>query len=224
MLSGIGKAGYMIAHELNNLLTPVSSYAELALQNPKDTALAEKALQKAVLNCRKAREIMQSILNSANGNTNKKEKLKLITLIEEAFKCLGRDFSKDGITVDIRVDDTLHVEVSAVEIQQVMMNLILNARNAMLPGGGILKIEASRTDKAVIIAVSDTGRGIEPSNLEKIFDPFFTMSAGTDSAAASGAGLGLSFCRDVIERHGGKIRVQSTPGRASKFEIVLPKN
>jgi signal transduction histidine kinase len=225
VLANIGTVSYMIAHEINNLLTPVSSYAALALKNPDDKALARKVLEKTVRNCECASKIMESMLALANGENQQKQKVQLITLIEEIFSCLCRDFGKDGITVEIQIPQGLSVWAVPVQIQQVLMNLILNARDAMLPGGGLLAIRAIDKPDAVQIEVSDTGCGIKPADLKNIFVSFFTTKKNKNSTSQySGSGLGLAFCKKVIEAHDGLISVESEPDKGSTFKISLPKN
>ena len=223
-LANIGTVSHMIAHEINNLLTPLKSYATFALDNPDDRALTEKALRKAANNCERASKIMESMLALVNGDTQEKTNVRLLDLIEEIFTCLCRDFAKDGITVEIHIPDDLSVCVVPVQIQQVLMNLILNARDAMLPRGGVLAIKATETANAVDIEVADTGDGIEPDDLENIFETFFTTKADKNSPAEdSGAGIGLAFCKMIIDGHRGCISVESEPGNGSNFKINLPK-
>jgi len=143
-LANIGTVSYMIAHEINNLLTPLRSYAALALNNSDDEPLAQKALRKTVQNCERASKIMESMLTLTSGQTQEKKDAPLLTLVEEIFTCLCRDFAKDGITVETYIPEDLTVWAVPVQIQQVLMNLILNARDAMLPGGGILTIKPQR--------------------------------------------------------------------------------
>ena len=224
-LANIGTISYMIAHEINNLLTPLKSYASLALGNPEDRALVEKALQKMVQNCQRASEIMTSMLALASGKMDEKKNARLVTLVEEVFTCLCRDFKKDGITVNIQVPEDLTVRAVPVQIQQVLMNLILNARDAMLPRGGVLTIRAQENTDAVEIEVADTGKGIESENLRNIFEPFFTTKVGKNLLSErSGAGLGLAFCRKIIDAHKGRICVESRVGEGSIFKITLPKS
>jgi signal transduction histidine kinase len=227
-LANIGTISYMIAHEINNLLTPLKSYASLALGNPEDEALAEKALQTAVQNCERASEIMRSMLALASGKTDEKKNAGLPGLIDEVFACLCRDFRKDGIVVNIEVASDLTVWAAPVQLQQVLMNLILNARDAMLPRGGVLTIRARETEGAVEIQVADTGEGIEPADLPHIFESFFTTKRpegrGTrDEERELGCGLGLAFCKKVIDAHDGCISVESQPGQGSKFRVTLPR-
>jgi signal transduction histidine kinase len=223
-LANIGTVSHMIAHEINNLLTPMKSYATFALDNPGDGALTEKALRKVANNCERASKIMESMLVLVNGDAQEKTNVRLLDLIEEIFTCLCRDFAKDGITVEILVPDDLTVCVVPVQIQQVLMNLILNARDAMLPRGGVLSIKATETADVVDIEVADTGDGIGPADLENIFETFFTTKADKNSPAEdSGAGIGLAFCKMIIDGHRGCISVESEPGNGSNFKINLPK-
>jgi signal transduction histidine kinase len=223
-LANIGTVSHMIAHEMNNLLTPLKSYASFALDNLDDRALTEKALQKTVRNSGRASKVMESMLALVSGEMQEKKNVQLLDLIGDIFTCLCRDFSKDGINVEIQISDDLTVFVVPVQVQQVLMNLILNARDAMLPQGGVLTIRAFEEGDAVEIEVADTGGGIEPADLTNIFETFFTTKADEDSPAEySGAGIGLAFCKMIIDGHQGSISVESEPGHGSTFKIVLPK-
>ena len=223
-LANIGTATCMVAHEINNLLTPLANFAALALKNPDDKILSEKALQKVVRNCGHASRIMESMLAVANGQVQEKQNAPLAALVENVFNCLCRDFAKDGITVDMEIPQDLTVWAVPVQIQQVLMNLILNARDAMLPRGGILTIKAWDTADAVQIELADTGCGIEPANLQKIFQPFFTTKTnGKLSSQHSGSGLGLLFVKKIIDDHGGSVSVESKPAVGTTFKIILPK-
>jgi signal transduction histidine kinase len=104
------------------------------------------------------------------------------------------------------------------------MNLILNARDAMLPRGGVLTIRAAEKVDTVVIEVADTGEGIDPADLTNIFETFFTTKTDKESPSEySGAGIGLAFCKMIIDRHEGCISVESKPGHGSTFKIALPK-
>ncbi|MDD5327341.1 MAG: HAMP domain-containing sensor histidine kinase [Phycisphaerae bacterium] len=223
-LANIGTTTCMVAHEINNLLTPLTNFAALALNNPDDKPLSEKALQKVVRNCKHASKIMESMLAVANDQTQEKQNSSLITLVENVFNCLCRDFAKDSITVNIQIPDDLTIWAVSVQIQQVLMNLILNARDAMLPRGGVLTIKAGDTIDVVQIEITDTGCGIEPENLKDIFQPFFTTKAkGKSPSQHSGSGLGLLFVKRIIDEHGGCVSVESKPANGTTFKITLPK-
>lgn len=227
-LANIGTASYMIAHEINNLLTPLADYAALALENPDDKPLTDKALRKTLQNCQRAAKMMESMLAMANSRKQEKESIPLSVLVEDVFACLCRDFAKDGITVKIQIPENLTVWAVPIQIQHVLMNLILNARHAMLPRGGFLTIRASEETDVIHIEVTDTGSGIEPADLPHIFESFFTTkrheARGTrDEGRPLGCGLGLAFCKKVIDAHHGCIAVESQPGQGSKFRITLPR-
>jgi len=224
-LANLGSATSMIAHEINNLLTPLANYAALAAKNPHDADLVAKVLDKTVRNCQRASRIMISMLAMANGQTQEKHRVALRALVDDVFTCLCRDFNKDGITVQMDVPETVEIVCVPVQIQQVFMNLILNARDAMLPGGGHLTISAAENGVQVDIAVTDTGRGIAPEDLDNVFEPFYTTKAGQEgSATYSGSGVGLAFCRRVVHAHGGEISAESCPGRGTTFRVCLPKS
>jgi signal transduction histidine kinase len=223
-LANIGTATAMIAHEMNNLLAPLAGHADLALKNPDDTKLADKALKKALRNSQRASNIVESILALANGEDQHYADAPLSSLVQEVFDGLGRDFTKDSITVSVQIPEDLTIRAVPVQIQQAIMNLILNGRAAMLGNGGRLTIKAHDGPEAIDIEVTDTGCGIEPENLRRIFEPFFTTKAVDAACRQSQAvGLGLAFCKRIIDAHKGSISVESEAGRGSTFIISLPK-
>ena len=222
-LANLGTLTAMVAHEINNILMPLGNYATVALQNPQDKELTEKALKKTAFNSGRASEILESILSIVNGEAAVKKTCRLKPLVDEVFSCIGRDFNKDAIKVKIDIPDNLDINVVPVQMQQVLMNLILNAREAMLPNAGTLSIKAFRQPHTVVIEISDTGSGITPENMEKIFKPFFTTKTKNTPAAREGSGLGLIFCKDVITTHNGTIEVESPQNQGTKFIITLPE-
>ncbi len=221
-LANLGLTSAMIAHEMNNILTPLGTYAQLALSRPDDSQLIEKTLQKTVLNARRASKILQSMLAMANGRPQARTWCPVEPMVSEIFQCLGRDFAKDGITVVIDMERDIEVWADGISLQQVVMNLILNAREAMLEAGGVLTISAGRFDESTRIEVRDTGCGIARQYLPRIFEPFFTTKTKESEAARTGSGLGLAFCKRVIESHGGIISVNSQIGQGTAFRINLP--
>lgn len=216
-LANLGLAWAMTAHELNNLLMPVMNYSLLASQNPDDTALCAKAIQKTMLLSQRAATILEKVMLLAHEEQIEKETQPLGPLFDNVFACLGRDFEKDRIRVVRTIADDVEITADGIAIQQVFMNLILNARHAMLESGGVLTISAEQTSDGTVIRISDTGFGMEPEKLKQIFTPFYT--SGKDE----GNGLGLAFCRKVIETHNGFITVDSEPGNGTRFKIMLPK-
>jgi signal transduction histidine kinase len=223
-LAAMGTAASMILHEVNNLLTPVGTSADLALRHPEDKMLAQKALHRAQDNCERAAQVTQAVLDMFSGNGQKTEQVRVASVVDAVFGCLCRDFSKDGITVKKDVDAGLTVLAAPVTLGQVIMNLILNAREALLAaGGGMLSISARNSGGLAKITVSDTGCGMDRSTVEKIFEPFFTTKREADEPGRSGTGLGLALCKRVVDELGGTICAESEPGAGSTFTVTLPR-
>jgi len=222
-LATLGTIASIIAHEYNNILTPVISYAQIALADPDDTALMHKAVEKALAGAERAARISSSILGFAR-ESDDKETAHLPETIAEAVSCLGRDLSKDGVALTVDVPD-VSVAISPLNLQQVMINLILNARKAMRRGGGQLRITGSQKAMTVHLEVADTGPGIPPEILDRLFEPFVTQQIDTiDSHAEnSGTGLGLCICRELIRGAGGQIEVKSPSDQGATFLLTLPK-
>jgi len=221
-LSLVGKAWAMVAHEINNLLTPLTNYAQLALQQSDDSELVQKALKKAFRLGNQAAEILQQVPVLAGQKEVKKIRYKIRQLVEDAFSTIARDFQKDGIRVIKDIPEGLSIPMDPVGMRQVLINLILNARESMLTNrGGRLTVRANPYLEGVQIHISDTGCGIPPDQTKDIFKPFFTTKDGKDGRR-KGHGVGLAFCKHVIESHGGTIQVQSEPGHGTIFTLWLP--
>ena len=216
-LANLGMAWAMTAHELNNLLTPIMSYAQLALANPQDAALAEKALKKAERLSTQAGQMLEKVMNLANSEPAPKQKIGLSTLLDDVFGAIGRDFSKDKIKLVLEFNDDLTVLANASSLRQVLMNLLLNARHSMRKKGGALTIAAAEEAECTHIEISDTGCGIAQEKLRDIFSAFYT------DGKKNGHGLGLAFCQKIIESHGGCISVDSQSDQGTHFKILLPK-
>ncbi len=144
-------------------------------------------------------------------------------MVDDSLLLLEREMTKYRIVVEKQFHAVPPAMVNANQIQQVLMNLLINARQAMPNGGHILiRLSHDPAHNTVDLMVRDTGSGIPPDKLPRIFDRFFTTKSGPDASGKGGTGLGLSFCRDVIEAHHGRIRVESTPGKGTAFTLKLP--
>ena len=221
-MANLGKLSAIVAHEINNILMPLGNYALAALSSPEDKELTEKALHKTIHNSARASEILESIMAMVNGEAAAMRECRLVNLVGEVFSCIGREFEKDGIKVKIDISPELTINVVPVQIHQVIMNLVLNAREAILPRNGTLSIKAIKQNNEIILTIADTGCGISPENLDKVFKPFFTTKTPDSPAGRTGSGLGLAFCAEIIEAHNGSISVQSEPGKGTEFTITLP--
>ena len=143
--------------------------------------------------------------------------------MEETLLVLARDPQKDGIALRVQVQPGLTVNGDHVQLEQVLLNLLINARQAMLGRGGSITIKAQHTDAGELrLQVIDTGPGIPAKYLTKIFDPFFTTKGTTRKGEPKGTGLGLAICKEIIEHHKGRIEVQSELGKGSTFSVYLP--
>lgn len=225
-LATIGTIAAVIAHEFNNLLAPIMGYSQFALKSAEsetpDMALICKALSKAFTASTKAGKICNSMLGLARGESSFGS-VSVQTLIDETLLVMARDPKKDGMSLRVQVQPDLMIHGDAVQLEQVMLNLLINARHAMLGKGGSLTIKASAAEDAQIrITVSDTGKGIADELLPKIFEPFFTTKAAKRPGDTQGTGLGLSICKEIVEHHGGQISVDSKVGKGTTFTILLP--
>ncbi len=135
---------------------------------------------------------------------------------------LARDPQKDGIALRVHIPSDLCVQGDNVQLEQVLLNLMINARQAMIGRGGSLTIKASAIENEVKIQVTDTGPGIPEHLMSKIFQPFFTTKGTTRKDESRGTGLGLSICKDIIEHHKGRIVVESQVGQGTTFNVFLP--
>ncbi|MEX0744872.1 MAG: HAMP domain-containing sensor histidine kinase [Phycisphaeraceae bacterium] len=220
-LATLGTIATIIAHEYNNILTPMISYAQLALANPEDAALAQKALEKALGGAERAAHISTSLLGFARDEPGQTQ-ASLPQVVKESLACLGREPKRDGITLTLDVPEVT-VAMNPMELQQVLLNLLLNARKAMRRGGS-LKIAAKVNDDHVELHVADTGPGIPALIRDRLFEPFVTheVNGAPEPGDQKGTGLGLCICRDLLTRADGAIDVTSEPGRGATFHLRLP--
>jgi len=220
-LSSIGLLAAGVAHEVNTPLAVISSYTQMLAKqlqgDPQKSGLLEKITRQTF----RASEIVNSLLNFSRTSGTEfadvdvnKVILDTLTLLEHQFK-----------TARIQVASELTPRISAIQgnvgrLQQVFLNLFLNAKDAM-PGGGTLRVATSNGDM-VSIRVTDTGSGIAPEHIQRIYDPFFTTKTAPKEGQSRGTGLGLSVTYGIIQEHAGKIRVESTPGAGTTFALDFP--
>lgn len=222
-LAAIGTMACLVAHEFNNILVPMINYAELALKHEDDAALMRKALEKTIKHGNRAALIIQSMLGMVRDQNQSRQQVKLVPIVNDCFTTLARDLKKDRINVEINIPADLTVYTVPGQLQQVLLNLIINARQSMLDSGGTLTIEAADTGAgAVQITVADSGCGIETALIDKIFEPFFSTKTDADKPDQKGTGLGLSVSKNIIEAQGGTIEVCSQPSEGTTFIIKLP--
>lgn len=215
-LASIGKLAAGVAHEINNPLTGILTNASLLKDDLADDDPRKEDVEVIVKETIRCREIVKRLLDFARQTKPQKKLTNLNSLIDNIILLVRNQTSFRNIEIEKHVvTDFPELMVDPDQIQQVFINLILNASEAM-PNGGKLNIELNKSnEETVSIMFSDTGIGIPEHLKEKIFDPFFTTKE-------SGTGLGLSITYGIIEQHGGNINLTSTPGEGTTFEISLP--
>lgn len=220
-LSTLGTLTATVVHEFNNILTPIISYAQLALAKPDDTDLSHKAHKKALEGAERASRLCASLLGYARDEESP-TRADLHQVVQSALGCLGRGLENDGIRLELDLPD-IDVAMSPSSLEQVLVNLVLNARKAMAEKGGTLIIRATANQSVVQVDLSDTGRGVPPEVADRLFEPFVTCDPGSSTPYEKGTGLGLSVCRDLITDAGGQISFESTPGSGTTFHLLIPQ-
>jgi two-component system NtrC family sensor kinase len=216
-LASIGRLAAGIAHEINNPLTGVLTFAHLLRQKPTMDEQSKEDIDVIVRETTRVREIVQGLLNFARESPPQKQSLDINEVLGQTMTLVQSQKEFHKIKVEEKFADGLpYILGDKNQLQQVFLNLSLNACEAM-EKGGTLSITTSAKDRNLIIAFHDTGCGIKEEYMERIFDPFFTTKP-----VGKGTGLGLSVSYGIIEQHGGSIEVESEEGKGSTFTITLP--
>jgi two-component system NtrC family sensor kinase len=216
-LSSIGLLAAGVAHEVNTPLAVISTYAQMLAKQITGDDPKSKLLDKIAKQTFRASEIVNSLLSFSRTSTTDFIQVDLNKLIRDTFPLVEHQLMKSQVQVALDLDEKLAlVKGNSGKLQQVLLNLFLNARDAM-PGGGTLAIRSWSEDDFARIQVTDTGDGIPPEYLARIYDPFFTTKG-----PKKGTGLGLSVTYGIIREHGGTIEVSSKLGEGATFLISLP--
>ena len=221
-LISMGKLAAGVAHEINNPLTGILSYAEDLMEEIDGSDPRRKDCEVIVREALRCRQIVRNLLDFARQDRPSRIPSYPRKLVETTMDMLGRQASFRNVVFSLEIEDDLPaIEVDPIQIEQVLVNLIVNAQQAM-PEGGKIDIRARRSDDGsrVVFSVGDEGIGIPPEIRAHVFDPFFSTKGGMTD------GLGLSVCLGIIQRHGGAIDFQSETGKGTtfQFEIPIPQN
>ncbi len=238
-LAALGTLTSGIAHEFNNILTPVMAYAEMAAAAPTDTALVARALDKVVEGIRRATGISEAILALATAApaAGGRASTSIECGVTAALRSLADLVEGEAMPVRSDLAPDLEAAIEPTVLHQVLVNLLINARHAMPVGTGSISIRGCRRSSPgnsgpshIEIEIEDSGSGIVPSLLPRVFEPFVSGRVAADSqpdGARSGSrrghGLGLAICRQLVERAGGSIAVRSTLGLGTCFTVRLPE-
>lgn len=228
-MATIGLLAAGVAHEINNPLTSIQGFAE-GLQR-RMPALTEKLDDDGLRNdfeeyldiirteCRRCSRIVQSLLTFSPRRSAELSPIRLNSLVRNVLRILHHKLKQhpdDLIRLQLAAELPA-IEGNAAELEQVILNLVLNAFDAVGPGGRITIRTGVPDGGRVVLAVADDGCGIPPDHLPKLFEPFFTTKP-----VGKGIGIGLSTCYHIIQAHGGEIGVESTPSKGSRFTVRLP--
>ncbi|QDT09078.1 sensor histidine kinase [Planctomycetes bacterium K23_9] len=222
-LAALGELTSTATHEFNNVLMTVINYAKLGIRN-RDDASRDKALSKILSASERAAKITSTILAQARNRSEAMEPTNLESIIRDSMVLLEREMRKYRVAVEIEIDEaTPDAMASGNQIQRVLLNLLINARQAMSEGGTILvRLTPSSEAGFVELIVRDSGQGIPREKLPNIFDAFYSTKDGPDESGKGGTGLGLAACKEIIDSHQGRIRVESSVGVGTAFIIRLP--
>ena len=216
-LSSIGLLAAGVAHEVNTPLAVISSYAQMLTKQVAGDEQKSRMLEKISRQTFRASEIVNSLLNFSRTWTSDLAEVQVNAVIGETLALLEHQLRKAGVEVHANLHEDLEpIKGNQGKLQQVFLNLFLNARDAMEPAG-VLRVETRRSDKGIEVDVTDTGHGIAPEHIGRIYDPFFTTKG-----VKKGTGLGLSVTYGIIQEHGGAIEVVSKPGEGTCFHLEFP--
>ena len=219
-LTAIEQLASGVAHEIHNPLTIISGKAQvLLLQKDRKTydEKVEEVLKTIVKQTRRAADITKKLLMFSRASASTRENLRLETVLDDTLSLIAYQTSLEGIEIRRLVGcDLPNFYGNVQELREVFFNLLLNALQAIGPGGSIqVGITFQKADKVFVIQVADSGPGIKAEDLDKVFNPFFTTRA-------EGVGLGLFVTQQIVHRYGGSIRVESEPGEGTIFVVELP--
>jgi PAS domain S-box-containing protein len=216
-LTSLGLLAAGVAHEVNTPLAVISNYIQmLAKQIPADDP-RQKTIERIVKQTFRASEIVNNLLNFSRTGAAEFVEVNLNSVLEETLTLVQHPFKTAQVNVIKNYTEQLPPVLGSItRLQQVFLNLFMNARDAM-PSGGMLEVRTGAHNGSVAVEVTDTGSGIPAENLHRIFDPFFTTKA-----TGRGTGLGLSVSYGIIKEHAGKVDVRSTPGKGTSFRLEFP--
>ncbi len=221
-MAALGELVGTTTHEFNNVLMTILNYAKIGLRN-KDEATRDKALDKIMSAAQRAEKITNSVLGLARNRKEEFAPTDLAKILQESLILLEREMQKYRVAVHCEFADAPPVRAIGNQIQQVLLNLMTNARQAMPRGGQLLlKITADPSTNSVDLMIRDSGSGIPREHLPKIFERFYSTKDGPDESGKGGTGVGLATCKDIVDAHQGRIRVESTVGKGTAFTIRLP--
>ncbi len=219
-LATLGTMTAMVAHEFNNILTPIINYAQLARTNPE---LVDKAIERAADGGKRATDICGAILGLTRDDPPESTEVDFNELVKVTIDAMGRTPAQDGIELTLDIPKGLMIQTHKGLLQQVILNLLINARHSLLGKRRPRKLTLSGSvaDGSVSICITDNGEGIAPEHIDQIFEPFFSTKT-EDKTDSEGFGLGLATCKQIVTSMGGELNAVSQLGDGCTFTITLP--
>jgi len=216
-LSALGEMASSIAHEIKNPLIAIQGFAK-RIEKTTDPVKIEEHAKLIDNEAARLSAVLAKLLDFSRMNGPKTEPVNANDVVDDTILFMEHHLTRfKQVTVALDKGENLpDIEIDRIHIQQALVNIIMNAAQAM-PDGGVITIRTASADGSVSISVSDQGTGIKAEDLEKIFEPFFSTKA-----KGEGTGLGLSLTRRLVEANNGRIEVQSSPGKGSTFTLFLP--
>lgn len=212
----VGKFASGVAHDLNNLLTPILTYTELLQADaPADSKQREWATEALGVTLH-ARDLAQQVLTYGRVAAPRREPLQLAPLVEEALRVLRRVIP-EPVTLRLDLAQKLEVEGDPTQLHQVVLNLTVNAVHAIGARPGTIDVRLARDGERAVLSVSDTGCGMDEATRARVFEPFYSTKE-----LGRGTGLGLAIVHGIVTAHGGEVTARSAPGQGSTFEVRLP--
>jgi two-component system NtrC family sensor kinase len=217
-LTALGEMAAGVAHEINNPLGGILLYGNLVLEDLPENSTIRKNMEKIIHQTNRCKNIVQGLLDFSRTPTGEMVPLQINDIIKAALNLVKDQAIFQGIVTETRFAENLpEVNGDFQRLEQVFLNLFLNAADAMKEKGIKLSITTSAAADRVKVIITDTGKGIDREHLPHIFEPFFTTKD-----PGQGTGLGLSIVYGVIQKHSGFIDAESTPGKGTTFIISLP--
>jgi signal transduction histidine kinase len=211
----------VVIHEYNNLLNTALNRTEMAMMTD-DSASRTKCLRIAYEHMQKMDQLARHLAAVAHGDETPAQPCAVAELVDAAVVSAARPFEKDRIELDLQVPGDLQVKARPLLFEQVILNLLLNARAAMRDRTGRLSVAARRDGDAIIVEVSDAGVGIPADVLENTINPFLASDASTEPGDWRAVGLGLNACRTIAQQHGATIRGRVNDGPGCTFQLTWP--
>jgi PAS domain S-box-containing protein len=219
-MAAVGLLAAGVAHEFNNIIAGMMGYAQLTIKNKKGTAGEDPAQELAnivVEQCKRAKEVIERLLNFSRRKDTPRELVRLDALLEDVFQLVRRELLKNNIQVVRKFNNVPLIPARPGQLQQIFLNLVINAMQAMAnKQNGTLTVTLRLDEECILVSFQDTGAGIPPKILPRIFEPFFSTKGN------QGTGLGLSVSYSIIQEYGGEITVESKENEGTNFTIWLP--